>query len=223
MTAHHNLLNFGLNRRTALETIIKESSYKTVEQAVASLTLFSHPDTTSNINGRNMFRIIRASMSKNERRGNIVDVPGIGLVMLDDNKGPTDTFIWANNIARNQYNDVQFYHIWDDPYGVESYTNLANICLIPAFLSKLTDTDANIKALLRYRSYCLYNIKPEKLPNPSKPYCYDELEWAEPLHRIDNLERTLRNAMKTKPKDRTTCSARQIGWYFSNYEPDNAI
>jgi hypothetical protein len=223
MADYHNLLSFGFDGRIALETIIKESSYKTIEQAVASLTLFSHPDTVAGAKGRNIFRIIRASMSKNEKRGNVAKVPSVGLVMLDDNKGPTDTFIWANNITRKQYRDVQFCHIWDDPYDVERYTNLANICMIPAFLSKLTDTADNIKALLRYRAFCLYNIKYGKRQDPAKPYCYDDLDWASTLQQVDNLELALRNAMKSKPKDRTTGSARQIGWLFSNYEPDNAI
>jgi hypothetical protein len=144
-------------------------------------------------------------------------------VMLDDNKGPTDAFIWANGIKR-QYVDIQFNHVWDCSTDLACYTNLANICITPAFLSKLTDGDPSIQGLLRYRSFDLYDgWYPKDMTKPTKPDTYDSLKWALPLNAVKNLEETYRFAMKTKLRDRTTVSARTLGWYFSNDLPDEKL
>jgi len=88
----------------------------------------------------------------------------------------------------------------------------------------LTDTDPEIRNLLRYRAYVLFEgFKPLSEPNPPKPNGYDDLVWADPLSEVNNLENNLREAMRTKPRDRTVNSAREIGWYFSEYAPDSSL
>jgi hypothetical protein len=221
---NRSLIEYNFDGRIALIEIIRESSYKTVEQAVASLTLFSHPETVIQSGNRNVFPIIRASQYKNEKRGEYSEIADFGKVMLDDNKGPTDTLIWANRISRNNYCDVQFCHIWDNSYDVSLYSNLANICIMPAFLAKLSDTDQNIKSLLRYRAFEIYQgFKSIVDIDPQKPRIYDELNWAGFMPPVKNLEQSFREAMKTKPKDRTTQCAKEIGWLFSDFKPDSKL
>jgi len=205
------LADFGFNGKSALTYCIKESEYKTVAQAVASLALFTNPKSIEKTQGKNIFKIIR-SMAK---RGNSEDINGLR-VLFDDNTAPTDTFLWANGIKRKEYVDVTFCHILAQSDNVELYTSLANICMIPTFLAKLTDTDASIKAFLSYRAYKLYGSFLHNSSSLTKPKLYDELTWAEANRPIDNLEEAFLSAMKTKPRNRATISARELGWYYSN-------
>lgn len=142
--------------------------------------------------------------------------------MLDDNKAPTDAFIWAHGIR--QYQDAQFNHLWGRADDVHAYTSLANICMLPAFLSELTDTHRGVRAMLHYRALELYgNSLAIPLGTTSKPAGYDDLQWAEVLPPVANLEAVYRATMRTKPGDRTVRSARELGWVFSNYEPDPSL
>ena len=217
-----SLQSFGFSGRAALRRVVEQSTYGSIEQAVASLSLFPHPETVRQIRGRNVFRIVRCRSAA--ERGKIVEREGIGPVMLDDNKGPTDAFIWAHGLQRAHYEDVQFNHLWSGPDDVESYTSLANICMMPAFLSKLSDTDLGVRALLRYRSFCLFDgYLPSGSSPLEKPAAYDALDWAETLPPVAEIEEKYRTAMRSKPKDRTTCSARQIGWIFSGFKPDSEV
>jgi hypothetical protein len=205
-----------------LQRVIEMSSYRSLEQAVAALAAFAHPGTVAQAHSQNIFRIVRTRAM--EERGKFSGLSGTGAVMFDDNKGPTDAFVWAHGISRSQYRDVQFNHIWGDTLDVSLYTNLANICVLPAFLSKLTDSHRHIQALLRYHSFALYRgWKPTAQPEPAKPSGYDELVWADPLPAVQDLEASYRGAMRTKPKDRTTVGARELGWIFSNYQPDKTV
>jgi hypothetical protein len=216
------LQSFRLDGRAALERVIQQSRYGSLEQAVASLALFSHPATVAQTRGSNVFRIVRARMDAS--RGEIDEIPGVGRVMIDDNKGPTDALTWVHGISRNQYRDVQFNHIWPDSRDVGAYTNLANICVLPAFLSKLSDAHSQVRAVLQFRAFDLYSgWKPVLQPRPITPAGYDDLIWAETLPAIPDVEVAYRRAMKTKPKDRTTASARNLGWVFSEYKPDPTV
>ncbi len=222
MMQFEDLRSFGFDGQAALQKVIELSSYGGLEQGVASLAVFAHPDTVAQARSRNVFRIVRTRAS--EGRGTFVELPSLGIVMLDDNKGPTDAFIWAHGISRSQYRDVQFNHIWSDPQDVSLYTNLANICVLPVFLSKLSDSHRHVQALLRYRAFMLYGgWKPNSQPEPPEPAGYAQLVWANPLPAVPDLESNYRKAMRTKPKDRTTKSARELGWVFSGYQPDKTL
>ena len=81
-------------------------------------------------------------------RGTFAEVAGCdGRVMLDDNRAAAVAFEWAHGIRDRP--DVQVNHIWQRSQDVGAYTSLANLCLTPAFLSKLTDTDGAIRAMDR--------------------------------------------------------------------------
>ena len=98
-------------------------------------------------------------------------------MLLDDNKSPTDAFLWANGLSRRGP-DTQFNHIYAASLDAEAYTALPNICMTPAFIAKLTDTSEDVRSLLRYRSYQLYEWTPAGQEPPERPEDYEALEWA---------------------------------------------
>ncbi len=211
--------DFNFDGKAVLEGLLEKSVYQTVAQAVARLTKFSHPDTVAQTCNQNIFCTIRRTNSGDV--GKYFDGEYGGRVMLDDNRSPTCAMVWANGSILKKYRDVQFNHIWSQSRDVTLYTSLANICITPTFLSKLTDTDGQICMLLRYRAYDLFGgFKPHTQPPPQKPRCYDDLDWAKPLPPVQNVEGQFRRSIATKPKDRTVRSIREIGWYFSNYQPE---
>lgn len=212
--------HFGYDGGKALEQIIVASPYGSLAQAVASLALFSHPETVEQSAGRALFRIVRGPIPQ---RGHIVPFDDGGTVLLDDNTGPTDAFIWANRIRRGTYADVQFCHIWQHSGDPEAYTNLANMCVLPAFLAKLSDTHPTMTALLRARATALYGWQPRMPAGTAVATSPDGLDWAPCLPPNPALEATLRAEMRTKPKSRTSTSAREIGWLFSGWRPDGSL
>jgi hypothetical protein len=203
------LVDFGLDGRMALDSIIASSQYQTIAQAVASLTLFSHPETVKQTAGKALFPAIRNP----KRVGQIDDHEG-SKVLLDDNRTPTNAFLWANGLTRRG-TDTQFNHVYAASLDVNAYTALPNICMTPAFIAKLTDTSTEIRSLLQYRSYALYGWVPSGFQPPERPQHYDILEWAAPLPVVADVRGTMLRAMKTKPKDRTVLAVQEIGWLFA--------
>ena len=213
-----NLKDFGFDGKTVLRFVLEALEYQSISQAIAALTMFSHPQTVEQSRYRNLFRVIRCRVI-NERGKYQCLVDG-SRIMLDDNTAPTEAFIWANGISRSTYQDVQFNHICPDSTDVSLYTNLANICVSPAFLAKLTDTDKEICELLRFRAYDLYGGFAPAGIIPNKPAVYDNLSWAAPLPPVYDLEHTFRMEMSRKRSNRTVRCAKELGWLFSSFEPD---
>jgi hypothetical protein len=105
------------NGLSVLEEVLATSEYGSVEQAVASLCVFSHPATVKQLNNTNLFRIIRYD-AENKRKSCCDELS----VLYDDNYSPTCTFLWANGLkAKGQ--DVQFNHLYADSKNVALYTN----------------------------------------------------------------------------------------------------
>lgn len=202
------LTDFDLDGRSAFEALVEASRYGSVAQAVASLTLFSHPATVRQTGGNAIFHSVRDQRRVGER--GLIDGR---VVLLDDNKSPTDAFLWANGLTRRG-RDVQFNHVYAASRDPESYTALPNICMTPAFIAKLTDTSAAVRALLRFRSYLLYGWTPKDVDPPARPEEYESLEWAAPLPAVPDVRAAIERAMSTKPKDRTVVAALEIGWLF---------
>lgn len=205
------LHDFQLNGREALAGVIRQTSYRGLEQAVASLTIFSHPDTVAQTGAKAIFPIVR-----NAARRGTVERRNKNLIGLDDNKSPTDAFLWANEIGKRPA-DLQFNHIYarsDDP---DCYTNLANLCASPAFLAKLTDTNPDIIALLQFRAFDLYGWKPDELDQPKEPIGYSALDWFPPLAPAANVQKALNEQLKRR-RDRTSRMVAQTGWLFSTTE-----
>jgi hypothetical protein len=92
--------------------------------------------------------------------------------------------------------------------------------MTPAFIAKLTDTSEDVRNLLRYRSYQLYQWTPAGHGAPGRPEEYEALEWAAPLPPIDDVRAAIITAMSSKQKDRTVLAARKLGWLFGDAEKD---
>lgn len=136
--------------------------------------------------------------------------------MLDDNKSASDAFKWANGIS-GRLRDVQFNHVYANSQDVDSYTSLANICVTPAFIAKLTDsTSPATSALLKYRVFELYGWAPTGIEAPNKPEGYDQLDWAPTLPAVPDVKATVEARMTRRPKDRTVLSVKEVGWLFED-------
>lgn len=207
------LSEFDFDGQRALETLIAASSYRSLSQAVASLAVFSHPDTVRATGSQPVIRVVRNAA----RRGDIELREG-QLVGLDDNKAPTDVFLWCNAFRRRPV-DVQFNHLYADSQDPDSYANLANLCVTPSFLAKLTDTHPEIRELLRYRAFDLYGWYPRRAGEPREPNRYNGLNWAPPLPPVSNVGPLFEAAMARRPRDRTTLFAKQLGHAFNGFCP----
>ena len=216
------LLDFKLRGEDALDHSLTHQEYGSLEQAVASLSLFTHPDTVRQAGFSNLFRVVRYRAG--QVRGSIVQTKSGKQLMLCDNTAPTDAFLWANGIERKSCSELQFNHVYPGSSCPFLYTNLANIVVTPAFLAKVTDKNKSVKDLLKYRVFDLYNgFCPEGYNKPKKPSLYDSLEWGSSTPALADFEKTLRAEMETKKKNRAVKSAAQIGWYFSGYQPDKSF
>lgn len=214
------LKDFSFNGYTVLCSVLETSEYRGISQAIASLTLFSHPITVAQTDCQNLFQVIRCRSTS--ERGSYAESGGIQ-VMLDDNMAAIEAFLSSNGIKRYHTADCQFNHVWPDSRNVNLYTNLANICMSPAFLAKLTDTDQHVRELLRFRAFELYKGFSPNGDEPAEPSGYRDLEWADPLPPVPNLESQLRDEMRKKRSNRTVRSAKEIGWVFSSFAPDTSL
>lgn len=203
------LSDYDFNGESALVELLTNSVYGSVEQAIASLTLFSHPTTVSQTQNKGLFRIRR--YREGEKRGQVVKGER---VLLCDNNSPTNTFLWANGINKKSVSEVQFNHIYQRSDDPDLYTSLANLCVTPAFLSKLTDKSQRVKNLLQFRAFDLYGFAP--FGEPPEPECYKGLLWAKELPACPNLRACIERHLAKSPKSRITLSVQCFGW---GYEP----
>lgn len=214
-----------LDSKLVLVDLLRRAGYGSVEQAIGSLTLFSHPNTVRQTRGLNLFRVIRRSSDRSEHggrmRGDVIDSEH-GPVMLDDNDSPKRAFLWANGFTKAPAR-VQFNHVWGGNNGearcVSHYTSLANIVVTPAFLARETD-DEDIRQLLKYRAYDLYRENvPLGVTPPEKPVNYDAIEWVAPLDPVDDVRLLLEQRLHRSPRSRAARSVSMLGWMFSGSSP----
>lgn len=200
--------------------VLERAGYRTVLEAVAEHTVFLHPATVAQTDGEALFPVARTSDMA--RRGCIIERPG-GRVMLDDNTSPTDAFKWAAQQARGP--DLQFNHLYKGAYESGIYTALWNICVTPAFLAKLTyvKRHASVIAALKRRSFDLYGYLPDGELEPDPPDGYDGLEWRGCPPPVPDLETVLRRHLNRAPRSRPARACREIGWFFSRWEPDHTL
>ncbi len=212
------LADHGCDGRAALALVLASSVYGTPAQAVASLTLFTHPDTVAQIPGAGaLFPAVRDF----KRRRTLGDIAG-RRVGFDDNEAAHDAFGWCNP-GMPRWRDIQLNHIWSRSNDPDVFTAPANLCASPSFLAKLTDHDPDIAILLRRRAFDLYHWTPPGEPEPARPPGYDELTWAPPLAPQTQLEVALRNRLASQPRSTACQVAREIGWAFSSGLPDASL
>jgi hypothetical protein len=210
----------------SLRNLLEKSEYGSMLQAIASLTIFSHPETVAKIGHGNVFAVVRR---KNQADvGTVVQGPDGTYLLHDDNTTPTKLFQWVNQLSSHKARDVQYNHVYDKgpPTSrgdgqLEVYTSLANLCVTPAFLAKLTDTDTEVKSTLRRRVFDLYGYAPHG--EPAAPPGYDSLRWRDLLPAVRDPEAVLRARLLTGKKGRPTLSVRRCGWSFNGFVPDDAF
>lgn len=212
------LTDQGCDGRAALALVLASSIYKTPAQAVASLTLFTHPDTVAQIPGSGaLFPAVR-DFGRRRTLGELNGRP----VGFDDNEAAHDAFGWCNpGIPR--WRDIQLNHIWPRSADPDAFTAPANLCAAPSFLAKLTDHDPEIAAALKRRAFDLFGWAPSGEPAPAVPLGYASLVWAPTLPAVDNLEAKLRARLAAEPRSTACQTAREIGWAFSAGKPDTAL
>lgn len=217
-----------LDGAESLRDVLRRAGYRTELEAVAGHTVFLHPETVAQTNGAALFPVTRTKDLA--RRGSIVEGPHGRRVMLDDNRSPTDGFVWAAQQRRGP--DLQFNHLFkvaveSDTYSADPdiYTALWNICVTPAFLAKLTDVKhhAHVLAALQRRSFDLYGYLPAGQRAPEPPDGYGSLAWRDCPSPVADLERVLRRQLNRAPRSRPAQACREIGWYFSDWEPDRTL
>ncbi|MBL7543171.1 MAG: hypothetical protein JNL11_05110 [Bdellovibrionaceae bacterium] len=197
-----------------LQKLITDDRFSNLSSLIAKYTLFTHPNIVEQTKNENIFQIIRDL----KNRGKISEYNGI-MLMACDNTGPQHAFEWANGGIKKT--DIQINHIYALSKDVKSYTSLANLCATPAFLAKLTDTDDEIKNLLRYRAFELYGYYIGS--PPTKPENYQNLVWHKFMQGPSNLEKFFLQRIDECPKSRTALSVKELGWFFNSYTNANKI
>jgi len=143
--------------------------------------------------------------------------------MYDDNRSPTLAFTWAAQQLKGR--DVQFNHVWADAKSRSTYTALWNLCVTPAFLAKTTDgsNHPEVTDALKYRSFELFGYVPKGLSALKPPVGYETLRWRDSPPPVDDLEALFRYRLSRSPKSGPANSARELGWLFSGWIPDQSI
>jgi hypothetical protein len=200
----------------ALERMLARAGHKSIAHAVAAHTVFLPPATVRQTDGQPLFPIIRNPF----RRGEFETLPSGQTVMYDDNTTPKQVFFWASRARPGR--DVQLNHLWGDPKSMATYTAAWNLALTPAFLAKTTDgsNHPEVLAVLRYRSLELFGSVPAGEERPKRPPDYQEFEWPDMPAPVDDLEGILRARLRSARKSRAAAAAREIGWLFSDWQPD---
>ena len=186
---------------------VLENTYGSINQAMARLTLFTHPETVKQTSNKALFRVIRSF----DNRGKSSEQDQL---MYCDNTSPTLAFRWANGLGSSfGKQHLQFNHIYRLSKEPNYYTSLANLCVTPSYVAKLTDSEGlGVDALLRYRSWDQYGFVPEGLSIPTKPTGYDDLEWAPFLDPIPKVLEVIKKQMLRSPKSTPALSAAKYGW-----------
>ena len=127
-----------------------------LRRAVLDNCYFLDPSVVSQAENLPIFRARR-------KRGGETPETIVDGFHVSQNLPPDLAFFVATPDTRDR-SSVQLCHIYGgtgearDPFY---YTNLANLCLLPNFLVKLSDTNTYIKNLLKGCSFALYNFAPQ--------------------------------------------------------------
>jgi hypothetical protein len=117
----------------------------------------------------------RARAAQGEERGQI-----IGGVRLDDNSYANLAIKRALGLDRGGAEGFEACHIWPRTcYDHRFHTALANLVLLPRALAGLSDHDPEIQAALQFRSYELYDWRPDGATAPQRPQFYPR-NWRDP-------------------------------------------
>ena len=143
-------------------------------QMVAKLSYLPHPDTVRALNGA-AFPTARARRLHPRLSLILKDNEAIG--MYDDNTTPTWALLWSHGIVGGQRKGWGFAHVWQVSDDTKSYTNIANLALIPECFTSLTDKEGPLTSYLRWHAWVVYGWKPVNKETPSEPPEFDKIKW----------------------------------------------
>lgn len=131
-----------------------------------------HSEVVKKLNGP-VFPVIRNYGRRFEK-----DTKDGSRIMYDDNRAARWAFLWSHDLGSTAHpgNGWYFAHVWEKPGDPESYTNVANLLMIPAGLASLSDKHGPLAPYLRYHAKQVYGWQPND-DAIEKPPGYDELEW----------------------------------------------
>lgn len=201
------LAEFGFDGLEALRWVVTaQTGYPSLDQAVASLAVFVSPDTVAQTRSR-IFQMARGTPRRK------FDDPDQPTFMRDDNEGPH----CALKAAGGPPMAGRHLHL-NHLYGkrLEFFTDLRSFCVTPSFLTKLTDSEPRITALLKRRAFKLYGFAPEGVPAAQG---YEDLDWAPPLPAVSNLEVVLSDQLRGT-RGSIAIAVRHFGWCFNGFEGD---
>ena len=100
--------------------------------------------------------------------------------MYDDNTTPRWALLWAHGIPGRSNQLTQGWtisHVWDRSKDMGAYTHLANLALLPEYLSSLSDKQGPLTHHLRFHAWDVYRWKPLGSDTPVRPIGYDPDQW----------------------------------------------
>lgn len=107
----------------------------------------------------------------------VTDASGVLIGMYDNNTTPKLAIGWTHGLASST-KGWTIAHIWPSSEDVNSYTNLANLALVPEALSTTTDKDGPLTSYLRWHAWEKYGWHPTGTPVPDKkPAGYSAIPW----------------------------------------------
>jgi hypothetical protein len=145
----------------------------TLAQMVADTSWLPHPNTVKGLGGA-AFPTVRAR--KNHPRLTHVLENGQPIGMYDDNATPAWTLLWSHEV-KGRRKGWTVAHVWAETDCIDSFTQLANLALIPECFGSLTDKTGPLTNFLRWHAWQAYQWKPAQHAEPTKPDGYDSITW----------------------------------------------
>lgn len=185
-----------------------DSEREVLTRAILESACFIHPEVVAQTRNLPILRARRMDAGRGEKKNTVVAGE-----FVSDNFPPDYVFRAATSDERVQSSTV-LCHIYGGKGEARDtffYTNLANLCLVPAFLAKLCDTDEAIVALLKQCAFVLYGFDPRREFDgfPPDPAIRDRVRIATPPRG------TLVDALSRR-RDKNYLAARGAGFLFAN-------
>lgn len=155
-----------------------------------------------------IFPSIRANRALGSR-GTIATV-GAERLMLDDNTTPRWALLVAHGFGPSLPSKSRGWslaHVWSRAQCPASYTHLANLALVPAPLSTLTDGTSPVASYIRYHAYSTYGWHPHDEEAPREPPAFNEVDWnymtysGSPQSNLSRFMKTTSNAWAVGMRD----------------------
>ena len=169
-------------------------------QMVAGTSWLPHPETVSEL-GHAVFPSLRARKERPRLSHFMENGEPIG--MYDDNVTPAWALFWSHGMIKGtKPKGWMIAHIWSETDCLDSYTNLANLALIPECFGTLTDKNGPLTMFLRWHAWEAYHWKPASAPQPEKPEDYEKVSWRY-LEKTGNPKELIRYMVNQSDNQRT--------------------